>query len=323
MFNFHPPRLGLVAAGLLLVGFAHPCSAQPLPQTITFVVSFAPGGVADVIARLVAQKLGDQTGQKVVVENRAGAGGNLAARTVANAAPDGATFLVTTSALAVNDTAARNKGYNTEDLRAVTIAASTADVLAVHPSNPAKDLGELVKNARDKSINYGTAGVGTSPHIAAEYFFREIAKVKAVHVPFTGGPPAVAAVVGNHIDVYAGAMPSAVGQIRDGLLRGIGLAGPNRSSALPNVPTYAETGFPDFYSIIWVGFFAPAKTPDEIVVRLNNQINEILKEPEAQQKLRGTGFDPIIQSHAEATTQFKNDVASWGKMVRAIGLSSE
>jgi tripartite-type tricarboxylate transporter receptor subunit TctC len=322
MFDFHTSRLGL-AAGILLAGFAQPCPAQTSPQTITFVVSFAPGGVADVIARLVAQKLSDQSGQKVVVENRAGAGGNLAARTVANAAPDGTTFLVTTSALAVNDTASRNKGYNTEDLRAVTIAASTADVLAVHPSNPAKDLGEFIRNSKDKSISYGTAGVGTSPHIAAEYFFRDIAKVKAVHVPFSGGPPALAAVVGNHIDMFAGAMPSAVAQIRDGLLRGIGLAGPKRSSALPDVPTYAEAGYPDFYSIIWIGFFAPAKTPDEIVVRLNNQVNQILKEPEAQQKLRATGFDPIIQSHTEATAQFKNDVATWGKMVRAIGLSAE
>jgi tripartite-type tricarboxylate transporter receptor subunit TctC len=290
---------------------------------VRIIVPQTPGGATDVFARAIAQQLGARWGQPVVVENRAGAGGNLAARAVANAAPDGATFLVTTSALAVNDTASRNKGYNTEDLRAVTIAASTADVLAVHPSNPAKDLGEFIKNAKDKSISFGTAGVGTSPHIAAEYFFRDIAKVKAVHVPFSGGPPALAAVVGDHIDMFAGAMPSAVAQIRDGLLRGIGLAGPTRSSALPDVPTYAEAGYPDFYSIIWIGFFAPAKTPDEIVVRFNGQINEILKHPEAQQKLRATGFEPIIQSHTQAATLFKNDVATWGKMVRAIGHSAE
>src|SRR5215467_1857411 len=185
-------RHALVAAALGLAVVAKPCAADTYPsQTITFVVAFAAGGIADVVARLVGIRLGDRLGHTVVVENRGGAGGNLAAKAVSAAAADGYTILATTSALAVNDTASRNKGYATEDLRPVAFVAISPDVIAIHPSNPAKDLKQFIANAKEKSFTYGSAGVGTGPHIGAEYFFREVAKVKSVHVPFTGGAPAV------------------------------------------------------------------------------------------------------------------------------------
>ena len=185
------------AATLVFAGLAQPARSQSYPtQNITFQVAFAAGGIADVVARLIGQKLTERLGHTVVVENRGGAGGNLAAKSVSGAAPDGYTILATTTGLAVNETATKNKGFSADDFRAVAIVAFSPDVLAVHPSNPAKDLKEFVKNGKAKSFTYGSAGVGTGPHIGAEYFFREVAKVQAVHVPFTGGGPAVTSAIG-------------------------------------------------------------------------------------------------------------------------------
>ena len=304
------------------IGLAQPVSAQTFPtQTITFQVAFAAGGIADVVARLVGQRLSERLAHTVVVENRGGAGGNLAAKAVSGAAPDGHTILATTTSLAVNETATRHKGFSADDLRAVAIVAFSPDVLAVHPSNPAKDLREFVKSG--KSFTYGSAGVGTGPYIGAEYFFREVAKVQALHVPFTGGAPAVAAAVGNHVDAIVLTLPTVVPPMTQGLLRGIGLASATRNSAVPDVPTYGEMGFPNVYSGSWVGFFAPAKTPDAIVAKLNAEINAIMQEPQAQQKLNTIGFDVTIKTVGEASDYFRSEVAASGKMIRAIGYSSD
>jgi tripartite-type tricarboxylate transporter receptor subunit TctC len=319
-----PHRRRLLVAGALVVGLAQPACAQDYPtQNITFMVGFPAGGIADVVARLVGQGLSGRLGHTVVVENRGGAGGNIAAKSASAAAPDGYTILATTTSLAVNETASKSKGFSVNDLRAVAIVAMSPDVLAVHPSNPAKDLKEFIQNGKVKSFTYGSAGVGTGPHIGAEYFFREVAKVQAVHVPFTGGAPAVQSAIGNHVDAIVLTLPTVVPPITQGLLRGIGLASAARNSAVPNVPTYGEMGFPNVYSGSWVGFFAPMKTPDAIVAKLNAEINAIMKEPAAQQKLKTIGFDVIIKGQAETQEYFKSEVATWGKMVRAIGYSSE
>jgi tripartite-type tricarboxylate transporter receptor subunit TctC len=240
---------------------------------------------------------------------------------VSGAAPDGYSILVTTTSLAVNETATRNRGFSVDDLRTIAIVAFSPDILAVHHSSPAKDLREFIKNA--KSFTYGSAGVGTGPHIGAEYFFREIAKVQAVHVPFTGGAPAVAAAAGNHVDAIVLSLPTVVPPITQGLVRGLGLASPMRNSAVPDVPTYGETGFPDFYSGSWVGFFAPAKTPDAVVAKLNAEINAIMREQEAQQKLKAIGFEVMIKNVPEASDYFRSEVSSWGERTRAIGYSNE
>ena len=203
----------------------------------------------------------------------------------------------------------------------MAIVAVSPDVLAVHPSNPAKDLREFIAAARDKSFTYGSAGVGTGPHIGAEYFFREVAKVKAVHVPFTGGAPAVTAAVGNHVDAVVLTLPTVTPQITQRSLRGLGLASPTRNSAVPDVPTYGEMGFPNVYSGSWVGFFAPAKTPDVLIAKLNGEINAILRQDEAQQRLKTIGFEAIFKTPVEAADYFKAEIANWGKMVRAIGVT--
>jgi len=316
-------RPALALAVFAISASALPARAQTYPtQNVTFQVAFAAGGIADVIARLIGLKLSDRLRQTVVVENRGGAGGNIAAKLVSGAAPDGYTLLVTTTSLAVNETASKNKGFSVDDLRPIAIVAISPDVLAVYPGNPAKDLKEFIANGRQKSFNYGSAGVGTGPHIGAEYFFHEVAKVKAVHVPFTGGAPAVQSAIGGHIDAIVLTLPTVVPPITQGLLRGLGLASPTRNSAVPNVPTYGEMGFPNVYSGSWVGFFAPAKTPDAVVAKLNSEINEVMKDAAVLAKLKSIGFDPVVKTHAETVDYFKSEVTNWGKMVNAVGFSN-
>ncbi len=310
-------------AAMIAFGLAPAARAQNYPsQNITVVVGFAAGGIADVVARLVSIKLSERLGHSVIVENRGGAGGNIAAKAVVTAAPDGYTLLATTTGLAVNETATKNKGFSVDDLRTVAIVAFSPDVIAVHPSNPAKDLRALIAAGKEKSFTFGSAGVGTGPHIGGEYFFREVAKVQAVHIPFTGGGPAVSAAIGNHVDVIVLTLPTVTPAINQGLLRGIALASATRNAAVPNVPSYAEMGFPDVYHGSWVGFFAPAKTPDAVVEKLNSEINAIMREPDSQEKLKAVGFDVIIKSPAEAADYFKREVADWGRRVHAIGYSS-
>jgi tripartite-type tricarboxylate transporter receptor subunit TctC len=323
MTAIHTRRAAMLLAAIAATAMTQPAAAQTYPsQNINFVVAFPAGGIADVVARLIGLKLQERLRQTVVVENRGGAGGNIAAKLVTGAAPDGYTILATTTGLAANETASKNKGFSVNELRPVAIVAMSPDELAINPKNPAKDLKEFIANGKDKSFTYGSAGVGTGPHIGAEYFFREVAKVKAVHVPFTGGAPAVQSAIGGHIDALVLTLPTVVPPINQGLLRGIGLASPTRNSAVPNVPTYGERGFPNVYSGSWVGFFAPAKTPDAVVVKLNGEINQIMKDPAVLEKLKSIGFDPIIKTEPEVAAYFKDQVATWAKMINAIGFSA-
>jgi tripartite-type tricarboxylate transporter receptor subunit TctC len=309
----------------LIAGTASQASAaQPYPaRNITFVVPFAAGGIADVIARTVAQKLGERTGWKLIVENRGGAGGNLGARVVSTAEGDGYTVLATSTSLAVNATTSRNRGYAVEDFKAVAVVASTPDVLAVHPSNPASTLAEFIANAKRTTITFGSSGMGTTPHIATEYLLRELAGLNVTHVPFSGGAPAVSAALGNHVDLLSASLPTAISQINDGGLRALGVAAATRSPSAPNVPTYAENGYPNLYSASWIGFFVPAQTADSVVFQLNAEINEALKGADVPQKLRSIGFDVITMSPAQANDYFRSEVANWVKMARAIGFSTD
>ena len=199
---------------------------------------------------------------------------------MAGAAPDGYAVLVTTSALAINHTASKNKGYETSDLRPVAFVAFAPDVIAVNPSNPAKDLKEFLATAKTKPFTYGSAGLGTGPQIGAEYFFKDVAKVQYQHIPFSGGPPAITALLGGHIDALVLTLPPVAPQIAQGKLRGLGVSSSNkRNSAIPDVPTYAEMGFPNIDIGSWVGVFVPAKTPDAVVAKLNAEINAVMSEP--------------------------------------------
>ncbi|HZL30215.1 MAG TPA: tripartite tricarboxylate transporter substrate-binding protein [Pseudolabrys sp.] len=315
-------KLAVVAAAVSVLAAA-PVSAQNYPERdITFVVAFAPGGVADTVARLVGQGLGAKLGRTVVVENRGGAGGNIAAAAVSRANADGYTLLVTTTALAINETLRKNNGFTANDFKTVAILASSPESLITSASNPSSNLAEFIKAAKGKDINYGTAGVGSGSHIAAEYFFSKIAHIKAQHIPFQGGAPAMNATMGNQVDLLATTLGGgAAAQIAAGKLKGLGVAADHRASVVPNVPTYAEAGFSKFVAASWVGIFAPVKTDPAIVTRLNAAVEEVMKDPAIVKKLTSIGFDPLHNSQSEAEKYFRSEVDDWGKMVKALNLS--
>ena len=316
---------GLAVAGAALCGQAQDkaqAQAQAYPaRDITFVVAFAPGGVADTVARFVAQGVSAKLGRNVVVDNRGGAGGNIAAAAVARAAPDGYTILVTTTALAINETLTPNKGFAATDLKSVAIVASSPECFATGEGTAANNLAEFLKSVQGKSINFGTAGVGSGSHIAAEYFLKVHAKVNAVHVPFKGGAPAMNAVMGNQIELLATTLGGgAAGQIAGGKLKGLGVASAKRVSVVPNVPTYAEAGYP-FEASSWVGVFVPAATPVQITAMLNAAIEDVMKDTALQQKLTAIGFEPMSGSQSQAEAMFKAEVTKWGTMVKALDIS--
>ena len=290
-----------------LAGAIGQAGAQTYPaRDITFIVAFAPGGVADTVARMVGQGLGAKLGRTVVVENRGGAGGNIAAAAVARAAPDGYTLLVTTTALAINETLRKNNGFAASDFKTVAIVASSPESLITGTGNPANNLADFIKAAKGKSINFGTAGVGSGSHIAAEYFFKEIAKIDAVHVPFQGGAPAMKATIGNQIDLLATTLGGgAAAQIAGGKLKGLGVASAKRAAVVADVPTFAEAGYPNFEAASWVGVFAPAATNAELVTKLNAAIDEVMKDPALRRKLMDIGFDPLDGSQAQADAYFQ------------------
>ncbi|HET9619384.1 MAG TPA: tripartite tricarboxylate transporter substrate-binding protein [Pseudolabrys sp.] len=289
---------------------------------ITLIVAFAPGGVADTVARMIGQGLSEKLHQTVVVENRGGAGGNIAAGLVARAQADGYTLLVTTTALAINATLHQTNPFKPEDFAAVAIAASSPEALVTSASNPANNLADLIRIAKDRPITFGSAGVGSGSHVEAEYFLKELAHVNATHVPFQGGAPAINATLGKQIDLLATTLGgAAAAQIKAGKLKGLGIAADARAAVVPDVPTYAEQGFPGFTTASWVGVFAPAKTDTKIVATLNAAIVDVIKSDTVQQRLTGIGFDTLTLPQPQAQAMFTGEIDKWGRMVKTLGLS--
>ena len=324
MARLYRPGFALVALALsAAILSAGRTQAQTYPSgKITLIVAFAAGGVADTLARMVGQGLSERLHQNVVIENRGGAGGNIAAGVVAHAPADGYTILVTTTALAINESLRETKPFTAADFRTVAIVASSPESLLTGPSNPANTLADFVKASKGKAITFGSAGVGSGSHIAAEYFFKKIAKIEATHVPFQGGAPAMNATLGNQIDLLATTLGGgAAAQVAGGKIKGLGIAADKRVAATPDVPTFAESGFSGFTAASWVGFFAPIKTDPQIIATLNAAINDTLKNADVRKKLSDIGFDTIEGSPAQAETLFKAEVGKWGDMVRALDLS--
>lgn len=323
MLQFRTAARLFAASATALVCCAAQAQAQTYPANkITLIVGFAPGGFADTLARMIGQGITDRLHATVVVENRSGAGGNIAAGLVARAAPDGYTLLVTTTALAINETLHQNNPYSRTDLKAVAIAASSPESLTTNPNNPAKNLKGFIAGMKGKTINFGSAGVGTGSHIEAAYFFKFLAKVPAQHIPFQGGAPAINAAIGGQIDMLASTLGGGTAaQIKGGKLKGLGIAADKRAAVAPNVPTYAEQGYPGFTASSWVGVFAPAKTDPKILTALNEAIDDTLKTPAVSSKLIGLGFEPIVDSQPQSDAMFNAEIDKWGKMVKALGLS--
>ena len=309
---------------LLSAVTASAVAAESYPtRPVRVVVAFAAGGFADTNARMVTQKLSERLGQNFVVDNRGGAGGNLGAKIVADSSKDGYTLLVTTAASSVAPSLYPNLGYDyLKDLAPISNTVSAAGVFSVLASHPAKDLKDMLQRSRGRRVTFGTAGVGTSSHIAADYLLRVLAKLDAVHVPFKGGAPAVAAALGNQVEML-NSSGAANQHILAGRMKGLGVASLTRISILPDVPTVVEAGFPGFEERSWVGFFAPAGTPRAIIDRLNQEITAALAHPDivAANKARGTDLHP--GSAADFTRFVRAEVAKWAKMVKLTGVKVE
>jgi tripartite-type tricarboxylate transporter receptor subunit TctC len=291
-------------------------------RPVHLIVPYPPGGGTDYFARLVGGAMEKLLGQPVIVENRPGAATIIGAEVVARAAPDGYTLLATTTALAINETLFANKPFTAADFKTVAIAASSPEALVTAASNPANNLDDFLKTMKGKTINFAVPGVGTGSHIEAEYFFKVLAKAPAQMIPFQGGAPAISATIGGQVDLMATTLGGgAAAQIISGKLKGLGIAADKRAVVVPDVPTYAEQGFPGFTAASWVGFFAPAKTDPQIVTALNSAINDIVKSQAVAAKLTDMGFEPITGSAAEADAMFNAEVKKWGGMVKTLGLA--
>ena len=315
-------RAILLAAPALAASVAQ---AQSFPaKPVHLVVAFAPGGPADIIARLISQRLGEALGQPVLVENRAGAGGVVAAQQIARGPADGYTVLVTTTAFAVGPSLAKAPGYDIEkDFAPVSLIASQPSVIVAYPGLNLNTLQEVLAAAKTGKLNFGTAGTGTTPHLAAEYLFKVLAKVDVTHIPYNGGGPALQAVVGGNVELVNVALSPAIPLIKAGKLRGIAVTGAKRSEAPPSIPTVAESGFPGFEDYTWVAALAPAGTPPETVNRLSEEIDKLLKTPEFRERLANVAFDPVGGTPAKFAQSLRADAARLSKFVRETGLKIE
>jgi len=302
-------------------------SAQTYPsRPVTLTVGFAPGGGTDTVARVMQRKLGEYLGQTVVVENRAGAGGTIAAGIIAKAEPDGYNFLLATiAALAVAPHLNSKLPYNPlTDFAPISMATESGNVLVVHPSVPAKTLAEFVKlaNTRPGGVAYGTSGVGSAGHLAGE-LFRLTAKANLVHVPYKGGGPAMSDLLGGQIPSVFASATTATPQVQTGKLRALGTTSPKRSSALPNVPTIAEQGYPGYQATNWYAFVAPARTPKDIIARLNREIVKTLNDPDTHAAILKQGEDPTPSTPEELARHMKREYDTWGRVIREAGIPKE
>jgi tripartite-type tricarboxylate transporter receptor subunit TctC len=314
----------LLAASLASAGTAAAADNWP-ERPVKVLVGFAPGGPTDLVARLIAQQLAAQTGKNFFVENVPGAGGNVGTIKAAQSAPDGYTILVTGGNITNNPFLFAHAGFDTlKDFDAVTLAAATPVVLAVHPSVPAKTVKELVDwiRANPGKESYASPGTGTPPQLTGALFVHAL-KLDLVHVPFGGGGPAVEATVGNHTPISFGAMAPAVPLIKNGDLRALAVTGKTRSPTLPDIPTMAEAGFPEVEGATWTAVVVPAGTPKEIITKLHDMIVAGLGQADVKEKLAAMAYVGIGNSPEECTAFFKGEMAKWGKVIQDAGLKAE
>jgi tripartite-type tricarboxylate transporter receptor subunit TctC len=314
-------RYVCAALGLLLAASA---SGQGYPnRPISMVVGFAPGGGTDTAARIIARKLGENIGQPVVVENKPGAGGNIATDIVAKSEPDGYTILLgSIGSLAVAPHIVAKLPYNPRtDLAPITMAVVFPNVLVVHPSVPAKTLAEFVELAKQNpgKITYGSSGIGGIGHLAGELFKLQ-AKIDIVHVPYKGGGPAVADLLGGQISSVFATPASGGTHAKAGKLRALATTGAKRSPYLPDVPTIAESGYPGYEATNWYAYMAPAKTPKEIVQLLNRELVKVLSAPEVREQLSGHGLEPMPGTSEELARYIEREYETWGRVVKQANI---
>jgi tripartite-type tricarboxylate transporter receptor subunit TctC len=309
-------------AGIL---FSTTLPAQEWPvRALRIIVPFAPGGVADNSARVVAEPLAARLGQSVIVENRPGASGNIGTQAVAEAPADGYTLLLGfDGTMVINPHVFARIPFDTlTDFAPVTKLGDATLILVAHPSVPAKNLQELIELARSKPLAYGSSGTGGTPHLAGE-LLKQRTGAQLEHVPYKGGGQAMVDVVGGQIPLVFTAIATAQQYVRSGRLVALGVPSAKRSPALPDVPTFEESGFPGFDVTSWVGIFAPAKTPRPVIERLHKELAFVLGTPFVKERYGVLGIEPVGNTPREFFEQVRADLARWGKVVKAANIRVE
>jgi tripartite-type tricarboxylate transporter receptor subunit TctC len=311
----------LICAAAVLAVAPAPGSAQKYPEKpVRLVLPFAPGGGTDVLARSFSIPLSEALGQSVVIENRGGAGGTLGTEVVARAAPDGYTLLFTSASHTFNPSLYSKLAYDSiRDFTTITLAALVPHLLVVHPSLPVKNAKELIALARSRpgEILYGSGGTGSSVHLAGALFVT-MAKINMVHVPYKGGGPAMIGLMAGETSVLFPTMQSAMGHVKAGRLRAIGISTAKRSPAVPEIPSIAESGLPGYDATGWYGLLAPAGTPQPIVERLHAVTVKVLTEPRMRDRLASEGAVAVGNTPAEFDRFIRDETAKWAKIIRDL-----
>jgi tripartite-type tricarboxylate transporter receptor subunit TctC len=302
-------------------------SAQTWPaKPLRFISPFAPGGGADITSRVIAQKLTEALGQQVLVDNRGGAGGMIGVDLGAKAPPDGYTMVLgTIGPIAINPGLYAKMPYDpVKDLAPVTLAADALNVLVVHPALPVKNVKELVAlgRARPNQLNFGSSGPGATDHLAGE-LFNMLTGTKMVHVPYKGGAPAMLDLMAGNVQVIFATVSTAIGQIKSGRIRALGMTGTKRFVLMPKLPTIAEAGVPAFAVNNWYGVLVPAGTPKEIVTRLNAEIVKVLQMPDAKQRLLESGIEATPSTPEQFAAYIQSETKKWAKVVKDAKIKVE
>ena len=316
-------KLKLFAAATALA--ASSAFAQFPNKPVSIVVGFEPGGGTDTTARILQPVLGESLGQQIVVENRAGAGGNIAVDYVAKQAPDGYTIvLANVGALAVNPHILKTPYDPLKDLLPISMAAEFANVLVVQPALGVKTVADYVKLAKEKPgrITYASSGIGGAGHLSGE-LLRRVAKVEIVHVPYKGGGPAMQGFLGGQVDSFFATPISSISQIRAGKATAVATTGSKRAALMPDVPTIAESGYPGYEALNWYGFLGPKGLPKDIVERLNKEFVKALAHPQVVAALHKTGTEPKSSTPDEFAAYIKREYETWGRVVKEAGIKAQ
>jgi tripartite-type tricarboxylate transporter receptor subunit TctC len=314
----------LATAAMALAGSV--CAQNFPTHAVTLTVGFAPGGGADTAARFIAQKLGESIGQPVIVDNKPGAGGNIAAQHIATAPPDGYTLhLTSVGPMTVAPHIVANLPYDPKrDIAPITMGVVFPNVLVVYSGVPAKTLTEFIALAKQKpgQLTYGSSGVGGAGHLAGE-LFKDRAGIDVTHVPYKGGGPAMTDLLGGRLDMYVGVPSTVAPHVDAGKARALATTGAKRTSMMPGVPTVAESGYPGFEATNWYAFVAPGKTPKELLDFWNREITKVLRDPQVVAELAKHGLDPAPSTRDELAQYIDRENVKWGKVVREAKITAE
>lgn len=314
-----------VATGLLLACGAACAQTNYPDKPIKLVVPYAPGGSADITARLISDALAKAVGGTIFIENKGGAGGNLGVDFVAKSAADGYTIGLQTVSLAINPGLTPKMPYDTlRDLAPIGMIASSQHVLVTSPNFAAKSVADVIRMAKAKpgTLSYGSAGPGSTFHMSAE-LFKAVAGVSILHIPYRGGGPALIDTISGQVDMSFPVLAAAVPHIQSGKLKALGVSGAKRSALLPDVPTIAEAGLPTYAFETWFMLFAPAGTPKPVMDKLNAGLRQVLESSDLKQRMAREGFEPTPSTPAEARARLERELQMWGKLTRERGITAE